>query len=121
MILARQGGKMPIQIRMSGPDSERELASLYAWLGDEQSVRQYARISMAAGEQGPSDMGAAFDAIQLVVNSGFQAANLALAYAAWRGTRPSRPQVTIEIDGTGAVSLNDDDPDIVEAIVRVLE
>lgn len=112
---------MPIRIRMSGPDSDRELGSLYAWLGDESEIRQHARMSVVAAQPGPSDMGAAFDVIQLVVDSGFQAANLALAYAAWRATRPVRPKVTIEKDGTRPVALDDTDPDIVEVIVRVLE
>lgn len=96
---------MPIQIRMNGPDSDQELASLYGWLGDESEIRQHARISMAATEPGPSEMGTAFDVIQLVVDSGFQAANLALAYAAWRATRRVRPQVTIEVDRKQRVTL----------------
>jgi hypothetical protein len=112
---------MPIQIRMSGPDSDRELASLYGWLGDERQIRQHALISMVAAEPEPSEMGAAFDVIQLVVDNGFQAANLGLAYAAWRATRQVRPQVTIEIDASRRVVLDDAGPDVVEAIVRVLE
>jgi peptide/nickel transport system substrate-binding protein len=112
---------MPIRIYMSGPDSERELASLYAWLGEEWSVRQHARMSMAAPEPGPSDMGAAFDVIQLVVDSGFQAANFALAYAAWRSTRAAHPKVTIEIDGARNVEVEGTDADATEAIVRFLE
>jgi Effector Associated Constant Component 1 len=112
---------MPIRIYMSGPDSERELASLYAWLGEERSVRQHAHMSMVAPEPGPSDLGAAFDVIQLVVDSGFQAANFALAYAAWRSTRTAHPKVTIEIDGARKVEVEDTDADATEAIVRFLE
>ncbi len=112
---------MPIRISMSGPDSDRELASLYGWLEDEQEIRQHARISMLPVKPDPAEMGTAFDVIQLVVDSGFQAANLALAYAAWRATRPARPQVTIEIERTQRVTLDDATPDVVETIVRVLE
>lgn len=112
---------MPIRIRMSGPDADQDLGSLHAWLSEEPEIRQHARISMVAAEPGPSDMGAAFDVIQLFVDSGFQAANLALAYAAWRATRPGHVQATIEVDGTRRAALDDAGPDIVEVIVRTLE
>jgi hypothetical protein len=36
-------------------------------------------------------MEAAFEVVQLVVHSGFQALTLALAYASWRATRPGSP------------------------------
>lgn len=111
---------MPIRIRMSGSDSERELSSLYTWLGNETEIRLHARLSMVGTKPEPSDMGAVFDVIQLVVDDGFQAANLALAYAAWRATRPTHPQVTIELDDARKLTLDDADPDLVEAIVRVL-
>ncbi len=112
---------MPIQIRMSGPDADQELSSLYAWLCDEPEIRQYARVSMVAAEPEPSGMGAAFDVIQLVVDSGFQAANLALAYSAWRATRRRHPQVTIERDGTVEITLDYAGPDAVDVIVRALK
>jgi hypothetical protein len=64
-------------------------------------------------------MGVPLEAIQLVVDGSFQALNLALAYATWRGTRPSRPQVTIERHGS-KVTLDDADPDVVNKIIRVL-
>lgn len=111
---------MPIRISMSGPDADEELGSLYRWLGDEPEIRQQARLSMVAAEPGPSEMGAAFDVIQLVVDSGFQAANLALAYAAWRATRPRHPQVTIEVDGARRAALDDAGPNVVEVIVRTV-
>jgi Effector Associated Constant Component 1 len=112
---------MPIRIRMSGPDADLELGSLYAWLSEEPDIRQHALISMMTAEPGPSDMGTAFDVIQLVVDSGFQAANLALAYAAWRATRrPGHVRATIEADGTRRAALDDTETDIVEVIVRTL-
>jgi Effector Associated Constant Component 1 len=112
---------MPIYIRMDGPDSEQELASLYAWFGDDSTIRQHTAISMVMIEPRPSDMGVAFDTIQLIVDSGFQAANLAFAYAAWRATRPARPRVTIKIDDVSHFVLDDHDPHIVDVIVKALE
>ena len=113
-------GSVAIQIRMSGPGADTALSSLYAWLRDEPDVRQRAQISLLAAESGPADMGAVFDVIQLVVDDGFQAMNLALAYAAWRATRPRQPHVTIEYDGI-TVTLNGSDSETVEAIVHLLE
>jgi hypothetical protein len=104
---------------MSGSGADVALSSLYAWLRDEPDVWRHAQISLLASEPGPADMGTAFDVIQLVVDSGFQAVNLALAYAAWRTARPSQQHVTIEHDGI-TVSLNGSESDAVEAIIHVL-
>ena len=110
---------MSIHIYITGPNADQELGSLYAWLQDEPDIRRQARVSLMATESGPSDMGAALEVIQLAVDGGFQALNLALAYASWRATRPSRPQVTIERDGT-KITLDDANPDTVQAIVRAI-
>lgn len=110
---------MAIQIRVSGPSADTELASLYVWIRDEPDIRRHAQVSLLSAEQGPADMGTAFDVIQLVVDSGFQAANLALAYAAWRATRPRPPQVTIQHNGV-TVTLDGSTSDDVEAIVQIL-
>lgn len=112
---------MPIRIQISGPHADEELSSLYRWLNDEPEVRQHARVSMVAAEPGPSDMGAAFDVIQLAVDSGFQAATLALSYAAWRANRPHRPQVTLERDDAKPAALDDTDQDIAAVIIRYLQ
>jgi Effector Associated Constant Component 1 len=119
MLPGSTGGDVPIQIRVTGPDADRELGSLYAWLLEEPDIRRYARVSLIAAAPGPAEMGAAFDIIQLVTDSGFQALNLALAYATWRATRPGRPQVVIERDDT-RITLDSAGPDSVEAIVRAL-
>jgi hypothetical protein len=122
MILGKgwRRGSVAIHIRMSGPEADTALTSLYAWLRDEPDLRQRSRISLLAAEPGPAEMGTAFDIIQLVVDSGFQAMNLALAYAAWRATRPSQPLVTIEYDGL-KLTLNGSETDAVETIVRLLK
>jgi len=105
---------------MSGLGADDALSSLYEWLRDEPDVWQHAKISMLAAEPGPAVMGTAFDVIQLIVDGSFQAMNLALAYAAWRATRPSHPHVTIEHDGM-TISLDGSEPDTVEAIIHALE
>jgi hypothetical protein len=111
---------MPIRIRMRGPNADRELAALYAWLGDEASIREHAVLSMVAAEPGPSDMGAAFNAIQLMLDDGFQAASLALAYVSWRATRTGRPDVVIEADGGQEVALDGDDLAVAKTIADIM-
>jgi hypothetical protein len=77
-------------------------------------------MSLLNTETGPADMGAVFDLIQLVVDSGFQAANLAVAYGTWRATRPRSPKVTIEHDGV-IVTLDGSESDTFETIIQILE
>ena len=109
---------MTIKVRMSGPVADVELASLYAWLREEPDIQRHAQMSLMNTEVDPTEMGVAFDVIQLIVDSGFQAANLALAYTAWRATRSRPPQVTIEHDGV-TVTLNGSES--VETIVQIFE
>jgi hypothetical protein len=109
-----------IQIRVGGSEADTALSSLFAWLRDEADLRQTAQISLLAAEPEPAEMGPAFDVIQLVVDSGFQAMNLALAYASWRATRPSKPSVTIEYNGV-TITLDGSETDAVETIVGLLK
>jgi len=110
---------LAIQIRVTGPDGDQDLASLHAWLLEDPDIRLHARMSLVPAQAGPSDMGTAFEVIQLVVDSGFQAVSLALAYATWRATRPGHPRVMIERDDT-RITLDSADQDAVETIVRAL-
>jgi Effector Associated Constant Component 1 len=111
--------KMSIYIRTDGDAAEGELRSLYQWLLNEPEVRRNSTVSLVSNEPESGQMGAALEAIKLVVESGFEGLNLALAYAAWRATRPARPTVTIERNGT-TISLSDADPGDVDKIVRIL-
>jgi hypothetical protein len=111
-------GNTPIEIRVTGPEADRELRSLYGWLCEDPDIRRHARLSLVAGEPDPGQMGAALEVIQFVVDSGFQAASLAVAYATWRATRPNPPRATITNDDT-TLALDDADEDSIEVIIRV--
>ncbi len=111
---------MAFKIRVSGQHAEQELRSLYAWLQDEPSVRRHAQISLVPEKPRPGELGAALKIIQLVIDSGFQAVNFALAYATWRDTRPSQPEITIETHDM-RLTLDGADPDVVQKIVRAIE
>jgi len=116
------GGDVPIQIRMTGPGAEHKLGSLLACPRADADLRRHARMSLVPAEPGPGDMGAAFEVIQLVVDSGFQTLSLALAYATWRTSRPARHQLTITIERDGStITLDEAEPDTVDAIIRALE
>lgn len=111
---------MALEIRMTGPDSDQKLASLCAWPCEDVDVHSHASISLIRrAEPAEGAMGSAFDAIQLMIDSGFQALNFALAYDAWRSSRRSRPKVTIEHDGA-EVTL-DERRNTIDVIVRVLK
>lgn len=111
---------MSIEISMSDPSSNQELVSFYAWLCEDTDVRTHARVSVRQAEANPGEMGAGLDIIQLVVDSGFQAMNLALAYVTWRKSSQSRAQVTIEHNGIRA-TLHGDEPDAITTIIQVLK
>ena len=113
-------GEVSIAIRMSGEDAEFELRSLCDWLRHEPDVARSARIALAPGIAAPGEMGAQLEVIQLVMDDGFQALNLALAYAAWRATQGSKPRVVIERSGV-RISLDDADPDLIHRIVRAMD
>jgi Effector Associated Constant Component 1 len=110
---------MPVIIRMNDEQAQQELGSLLAWLQDEPSVRQHADLKLLPSKPIPGDMSSTFEMIQLIIDSSFQIMSLAIAYAAWRDTRPSKPGVTIERDGIKVI-LDDADPDAVSNIIRAL-
>ncbi|MFI8100838.1 hypothetical protein [Streptomyces sp. NPDC086023] len=113
---------MRISIDNHGDDqsdgaSEDELRSLHQWLLDNPEIRRQAGIELG-GEPGPAgSMGGPLEYVQLVMDSGFGLANLALAVVTWRSTRPRPPAVTFERDGV-TVTLTGEDP---EAAARLLE
>jgi hypothetical protein len=109
---------MSINIRIDG-NGDDELRSLHNWLLDEPGIRRHAKIQLVAGEPGPGEMGTTLEIIKLATESGFQVMNLALAFAAWRQTRPKKTSVTIERDGT-TVTLSDADSDEVGKIIKAI-
>ncbi|MBC2906730.1 effector-associated constant component EACC1 [Streptomyces cupreus] len=96
------------------------LRSLYLWLRDDPRVRGGARVEVRAEQPEPGRMGSALDCVQLVLDSGFQLANLAVARAAWRATRPARPEITFERDGV-KVTLSGQDPETAARLLAELE
>jgi adenosine deaminase len=107
--------RVVIEGRFIGEDLRR----LTQWLRDDELVGDEAHVALSSAPSSPADMGTAFDAIQLTVDSGFQVANLVLAIAVWRGSRSNPPTVAIERNGT-RVTVDSDDPAIVARIAAAL-
>lgn len=111
---------MAISIRMNGSEADEELQSLYGWLRDDRSVRGCAHVSLRSAETKPGEMGGAVEAVQVVLDEGFNAANLLLAYLAWRGTRSARVDATIE-RGDTKISLTNASPETITSIATRLD
>jgi hypothetical protein len=111
---------MEIFVRTLDSEAEEDLRSLYHWLLEDDDIRRSSKISLSGAEPRNEEMGGALDVIQLVIENGFELANLALAYAAWRESRGSRATITIERDGS-KVTLHDTDEDSVSRILKALE
>ncbi|MFD8413426.1 hypothetical protein ACFV2Q_16930 [Streptomyces sp. NPDC059650] len=96
---------MRVDLHVQG--DQAALRSLYKWLSRDPDLRRTARIELTGQSPQPGDMGDVLDLVTLVIGSGWSAASLGVAVAAWRGTRPNPPAVTIrrgdlEIVLTGA-------------------
>jgi len=110
---------MLITIEAGAGANEDSLVSLYEWLQDDADVRRHAQIKTASANVDPGDMSVAIDIIELIISSGFSAANLALAYATWRDSSNDSSEIIIEKDGA-RISVRDASPETVASIVETL-
>jgi hypothetical protein len=111
---------MLITIRMDGPEAEKELRSLHSWLLDEPAIRRDARVTLRSADARPGEMGATLEAVQLVIDSGFQASGLVFAYLAWRATRRNKPDGTIE-RGDTKIPLSEATEETAESVAKKLD
>ncbi|MDQ0776789.1 hypothetical protein QF026_005255 [Streptomyces aurantiacus] len=88
---------MRIEIRVGRGDGSAA-PDLHRWLRRDPRIRRYAEVSLASSRPDVRTMGT-FDMVNVVVGQGIAALNLALSYAAWRGTRRSSPPVTFTVNG----------------------
>ncbi|QNP62079.1 effector-associated constant component EACC1 [Streptomyces genisteinicus] len=86
-------------------DAEKHLRSLYEWLLADSACRRHARPVLRPGATTvPGAQGGLIDVLGLVLGTGFNAASLGVAIAAWRRSRPQTPTLVIErSDGTRIV------------------
>ncbi|GCB46869.1 hypothetical protein [Streptomyces sp. NL15-2K] len=97
------------------------VADLYGWLRGDMELRRKVRTLglQSRGEAGAMGGTGASDVIELVLEHGIAALNLAVAYATWRTARPSAPAVTITFPG-GALTVQDGNEETVRRIVEAL-
>lgn len=89
---------MIINIKIVGSDNREAAASLHRWLTNDQYISANAQVSIS--RSGPDAMGVSVEVIQLILDSGFSLANLALALVKWRGGSDG-PQVTVVTEVAG--------------------
>lgn len=97
----------------------RNLQQLAEWLRGDEQVGEHAEVELVSAPPEDGDMGSAFEAVQVVVDNGFQLANLVLAIATWRRTSPRKPGVVIERNGI-RVAVDTDDPEKIAQIAEAL-
>jgi Effector Associated Constant Component 1 len=109
-----------MQLRMSvdGDRPDEEISTLYRMLLADERIRRHASVTVEGGGLRPGEMGTALEVIQLVTNSGFQIAGLALSYAAWRTTRIRPAKVTIEREDGLRITVTDAGPDTIQKIIE---
>ncbi|MBM7494085.1 hypothetical protein JOD64_005307 [Micromonospora luteifusca] len=110
---------MQILLTTAAPTDGEELGSLYRVLLQAPTVRGGAQLRLREAPPRPGEMGGAFEAIQLVVESAFQVANLVIAIAAWRSTRKPPPTITIRIDSRSA-EITSDQPEQIDRVIESL-
>ncbi|WP_173869343.1 hypothetical protein SALCHL_001756 [Streptomyces albus subsp. chlorinus] len=122
----RGGSAVEVEISVAGGDAAAT-ADLYRWLRDDPQLRRHAVVGLGtrqeadapgSGGTGGTAMGA-FEVVELVLTQGFSAANLALAYAAWRSARPAAPPLTVVVDGT-SLRIEGGSPEELARLVRAL-
>ncbi|NUT40860.1 MAG: hypothetical protein HOV86_12810 [Thermoactinospora sp.] len=107
---------MNIRIMLS---DTTELTTLAAWLRDDAEVRSRARVRLEGTQPRPGEMGSGFEAVSLILDHGFDLANLAIALAAWRRACRSSSDVTVERDGVTITVRNVELDDLDEIVAKL--
>ncbi|NXY98878.1 hypothetical protein HYE82_31760 [Streptomyces sp. BR123] len=105
---------MRVDLHVQG--DRADVRSLYQWLSRDPVLRRTARIELAGQDPRPGDMGDVLDLVTLIVGSGWSAASLGVAVAAWRGTRPNPPVVTVRRGDLEVVLAGADEAQLRQAV-----
>ncbi|MFK8846240.1 hypothetical protein [Streptomyces sp. Ac-502] len=109
-----------MRVEVSVEPADDELRSLLNWLRREPEIRRTATLEMRERAPREGEMGAAADVLQLITDNGWNAANFALALAAWKRTRPRASRVTVRRNDL-ADALTDCSEEQIERIIRLLQ
>ncbi|MGW4030671.1 effector-associated constant component EACC1 [Streptomyces sp. NPDC004838] len=110
------------RLTVEGPGrvDQPSLHRLADWLRGDEVVGHQAEIELSRAPIRSGDMGAAFEAVRVVADSGFQLASLIVAIAAWRRTGPANGKVVIERNQV-RVTVDTDDPEQIRRIAQALD
>jgi hypothetical protein len=87
---------MAINIRIADPNNEDAYLSLLNWLNNNEYLKANGRLEVTKSTSG---QGSGVEVMQLILNSGFDLANLVLAIAKWRTeARDKAAPVTVTVD-----------------------
>jgi hypothetical protein len=109
---------MQVRMRVESDGQEETLLDLYRWFREDQDILRQDGISLGPALPSAGTMGA-IEIINLVVGHGLTALNVALAYATWRGARPTAPAVTLTFPG-GSLTLHDASGETIQRVVEQL-
>lgn len=111
---------MDLRLRLPDTPDDANVGQLYDWLCRDRALRADSEISLLPAAPEPGDMGAAFDAVQLILDSGFQLASLAVAIASWRKACEPQSEVTITREDV-EIRLRGPELDDVRTVLDALE
>lgn len=117
-MLAVGGDQVRLTLAVDGDVGGQEGAALRNWLGRDETLRGQAQVQVGDSSR-PGAMGQALELVNVVLSNTLALANLLLAVAAWRQSRPRRSTVRIEAYGS-TFTLDTDDPRAIEALARTL-
>lgn len=106
-----------MEIDIALGEGSTDASSLRRWLMAEPELRSHAVVSVKPAAQEQGLMGGALDVVNVVLSNSIALGSLITAVAAWRGSRPRAPQITLERDGS-VVTLYDSSPELVDRILR---
>ncbi|MFC4563783.1 hypothetical protein ACFO4E_18135 [Nocardiopsis mangrovi] len=96
---------MEIRFELTGPDGDRDTASLYDWLRGDRALRRDVDVQAARRRALPGEMGVDIEAVLATVSTAAALAQLPFSYAAWRaGLRPTS-ETTIHVHTTTSVEI----------------
>jgi hypothetical protein len=111
-----------LHIRVHIPEDDgAEARALYQWLAGEPEIRTGGQLTAEQSEPGDGQMdGGVLEAISLIIGSGVSLAQLFMAIAAWRATRPRPYRVSVELPDR-TIAIETSDPDEALELARRLE
>jgi hypothetical protein len=112
------GDQVRLALAVDGDVGGQESAALRNWLGRDDTLRGQVQIQVGDSSR-PGAMGQALELVNVVLSNTLTTANLLLAVAAWRQSRPRRSTVRIDVDGS-TFTLDTNDPRAIEALARAL-